>query len=261
MLLIPNKRILTPARCPRCGRLRIRQALPRPTFPRSPRVRPYWRSRTQELVDMANSGLQVSSTGLVVSSTGLVVTDASTGATCCCGSTGTPCGFCVDSTPASWVFTFSSVALGTSCINDGGGGHSAKITSGTTFSGTFTLFQTPGLPCQWELYTSYSLAVAEKWGTSITCSGSSTYATDELYIFATMSFGGVFSIGASLIKRDVSLSWLFGASLFGGGYVAFTCATPFTGLTNNQTSFVYAGGNPGTEVTLGKNGTVDVTPV
>jgi hypothetical protein len=117
-----------------------------PSFPRSPRVRPYWRSRTQELVDMANSGLQVSSTGLVVSDQGLVVTDVSTGDACCCAGTGAACGGCSGSTPATWALTFNSVALSTSCFHVTGDPGSAKITTGTTFSGTFTLTQNGTFP-------------------------------------------------------------------------------------------------------------------
>jgi hypothetical protein len=54
---------------------------PRHRAPR--RYAPRW-SRTQELVNMASSGLQVSSTGLVISSDGIVVTDEATGDACCC---------------------------------------------------------------------------------------------------------------------------------------------------------------------------------
>jgi hypothetical protein len=162
-----------------------------PSFPRSPRVRPFWRSRTQELVDMANSGLQVSSTGLVVSDQGLVVTDVSTGDACCCGATGATCGICSGSTPATWALTFGSVALSTACFHVTGDPGSAKITSGTTFSGTFTVTQNGSFPCQWEYDAPYSGVVAEWWSASTTCGGASTYTSDRINVVMTAAFGGV----------------------------------------------------------------------
>jgi hypothetical protein len=227
-----------------------------PSFPRSPRVRPFWRSRTQELVDMANSGLQVSSTGLVVSDQGLVVTDVSTGDACCCGATGATCGICSGSTPATWALTFGSVALSTACFHVTGDPGSAKITSGTTFSGTFTVTQNGSFPCQWEYDAPYSGVVAEWWSASTTCGGASTYTSDRINVVMTAAFGGVLSFFVYLYYSGQPAA-IVQANLFNGSTSGFDCCANYTGVANGLTAYA---GHGELVFDLGKDGTVDATP-
>jgi hypothetical protein len=226
-----------------------------PSFPRSPRVRPYWRSRTQELVDMANSGLQVSSTGLVVSDQGLVVTDVSTGDACCCAGTGAACGGCSGSTPATWALTFNSVALSTSCFHVTGDPGSAKITTGTTFSGTFTLTQNGTFPCEWDYDNAYSSVVAEWWGASTTCGGASDYTSDRINISFAKVFGG-FSVTAYLYYSGQPAATVQ-ANLFNGGSSGSDCCADITAMANGLTTYA---GHGELVFDLGKDGNVDATP-
>jgi hypothetical protein len=220
-----------------------------PSFPRSPRVRPYWRSRTQELVDMANSGLQVSSTGLVVSDQGLVVTDVSTGDACCCGATGATCGGCSGSTPATWALTFNSVALSTSCFHVTGDPGSAKITTGTTFSGTFTLTQNGSFPCEWE-YDAATQAWSRSGGASTTCGGASDYTTDRINI-SIQVFGG-FSASAYLYYSGIRPQPSCRPTCSTAGLSGSDCCADITGRCERPHAYA---GHGELVFDLGKDGT------
>jgi hypothetical protein len=224
-----------------------------PSFPRSPRVRPYWRSRTQELVDMASSGLQVSSTGLVVSDQGLVVTDVLTGDACCCGATGATCGSCSGSTPATWALTFNSVALSTTCFTDGLTA-SGKITTGTTFSGTFTLTQSGSDACFWEYDAAYSAVVAQMWS-NLTCAGAAGQTTDRINVGLFKSAGNI-QLGATLYVTGIDTGSV-SAHLFEAGIATNDCCADITGQANGITAYA---GHGELEFDLGKDGTVDATP-
>jgi hypothetical protein len=81
VILTPDRSIITPARCPRCGRLRIRSRR---------RIAPHWRGGVRAR-SMANGDRLLDTSGNVILDTsGNVVLDNGGDMSCCCGGTPTP---------------------------------------------------------------------------------------------------------------------------------------------------------------------------
>jgi hypothetical protein len=108
MLLAPSRRLVVPARCPKCRKWRA---------PRTRRrVAPRWRRSLQAV---NGDGLQVGSSGLVIGDSGLII--GTDGDPCCCEEE-TPCSPCGDIISATVRF---SDVLYDCCVDFGGGEYGA----------------------------------------------------------------------------------------------------------------------------------------
>jgi hypothetical protein len=246
MIYTPDRSIIAPARCTRCGRFRIP---PRNRHRYTPRwLRPY------STRNMAAGDVMLDASGnVLLTSDGNVLLSDGSGSPCRCCSAGTPCSACSGTTPATWIVSFSSITLRTTCFNQNpGDGTSAKFTTGSTFSGTFTLTQNGSSPCLWEYDAPYTTNVAKHWSNN-TCTDPEVATTERIRI--TLSkFSGGFNIHAELYETTVGVLVVH---LYDGGATTDDCAATQSGMSNGITTNSFLGE---AEWNLGTGGTASATP-
>jgi len=198
-------------------------------------------------------------------SNGSPAVDSGSGCECCGTITpGTPCANCgSDTTPAQYTASFASVELETANRQSDDGLINGEFTTGTTFSGTFTLSQTAA--CIWEYNQPYSAQIM----TGYTGPGGTGDAvpSDRISILLQKLSGSDASIYVQFSQSDGDDPWdegtviVFARNALGSG----SNMSPFVcdeggNFSNGHSAFAnttFFGGG----LTMGRNGSVTITPV
>jgi hypothetical protein len=173
---------------------------------------------------------------------------------CCCADCGgNDCTYCGDCTPASVSATFDVPLC--DCVQ-GVGIASTKVTTGSSFAGTFTLTQLGSsgeAACTWQYEATYSDVVATTYP-STDCTGTPDFVSDRIRITLQKIDDTTFYLYATLLTTAFGSPYL-GAGILFSGYVetdsddccgtfnfsnAATCSTGSGYVTNGGTATVTA---------------------